>query len=866
MEQTGTPHSPPPCLFFLSCYLLLSCRSLAIASKRGEDAGTDRVPMGSIGAVLDLRCRTGKEERIAMEVALDDFYDRSGYTVAVFNRDSGLDPKQAAMEASRLIDEKKVQAILGLRTWPQTAEVAELGDRASVPVLSFADGVPSWATDRWPFLLQFTPSYSPQITAISAIIGSWHWRKVAVIYEEDDGYAGADSIPHFMDAIQAVGSDVDYQLALSPFAPMAKELEKLKTRRCSVFVVHTSLTLATSLFAGAAEMGMMGKGYAWVTTGAIADHLDSANSSVIGSMQGVIGTRSFIPRASDAYTDLSRKFQRRFAAEYPGELIPELSINGLQAYDAVWAVADAMRRLDAGGDHSSRSPRQRQLLEHISASNFSGASGKVQFVLGKLVPPEILEIVNIVGSNVKEMGFWMDEFGFSRSIAHRTEPNLSMAALGQASWPGGTGSAPRGWVPSTGKNPLRIGVSSKSVFPDFVRVEHDDTQKSYHFTGFAIDIFDKAVKYLPYDLPYQFHPYDGTNDDMVAQVFSKAFDVVVGDTAILSSRCEMVQFSQPYTPSGITMVVPLEPVYPSMEWIFLRPFTASLWATIAAIGLINAFAVWLIERRSSPEYQGLSQSQQLGNLMWLSFTALFPQGERPHHNLSRVVMVVWIFVGLVLTSNYTAILSSMLTVQMLEPAVADVDQLRRTNAAVGCNSGGSVARFLNEVLAFPADRIKEISTEEGYYEAFRRGEIKAAFLGYGHGRVFLAKYCKDFTAAGPTYPSGGFGFVFPKRSLLLPDMTTAILKLFETGVMQEMEDGLLSSYNCSSLPTSNNDSLGVGSFWGLLAIMGVTSMLVLIVFFFTHRESSRVAVGVIEKEVQQEGGDKENPRGEARGR
>uniref|UniRef100_A0A1D1XCH3 Glutamate receptor n=1 Tax=Anthurium amnicola TaxID=1678845 RepID=A0A1D1XCH3_9ARAE len=857
------PHGHPPHLFLLSCYLLLSCRTMATAGNRGKEDGDDSARKRNIGAILNLCCSAGKEERIAMEMASDDFSDRFRYKLDLSIRDAGLDPKQTAMEASRLIDEKKVQAILGLGTWAQTAEVAELGDRASVPVLSFADGVPSWATERWPFLLQFARSYSPQIKAISAIIGSWYWRKVAVVYEEDGNYAGSDTIPQLVDAVRAVSSDVDYQLALSPFAPIAKELEKLKTRPCRIFIVHTSLALATGLFAAATEMGMMGKGYAWVTTGAIADHLDSANSSVMASMQGVIGIKSYFPRASAAYADLSKKFQRKFTIEYPGELIPELSINGLQAYDAVWAVADAMRKLDAEGDHSSHSHRQRQLLEHISATNFSRASGKVQFLLGKLVPPEILQVINVVGRSYKEMGFWTDKFGFSRSVDPHAEHNLSMAVLGQVFWPGSTGSAPRGWVPSTGENPLRIGVPAMSVFPDYAKVKFDSSQNRYVFSGFAVDIFEKAVDHLPYDdLPYQFLPYNGTYDDMVTKVFSKVFDVVVGDTAILSSRCEMVQFSQPYTQSGITMVVPLKPVYRSKGWLFLKPFTPALWASIAAISLINAFTVWLIERRSSPEYEGLSRSQQLGNLMWLSFTTLFPQ-ERPHHNLSRVVMVVWLFVGLVLTSNYTANLSSMLTVQMLEPAVVDVELLKRTNATVGCNRGSSVVRFLKEVLAFPADRIKEISSEEGYYQALSSGEIKAAFLRYGHGRVFLAKYCTDFTAAGPTFHSGGFGFVFPKDSLLLPDMTEAILKLFETGVTQQMEDGLLSSYNCSSLPTSGDASLGMSSFWGLFAIMGWTAMLALLVFSCIHRETSPDGAGVVEGEVQREGGDKENHTGQA---
>ena len=44
-------------------------------------------------------------------------------------------------------------------------------------------------------------------------------------------------------------------------------------------------------------------------------------------------------------------------------------------------------------------------------------------------------------------------------------------------------------------------------------------------------------------------------------------------------------------------------------------------------------------------------------------------------NLSRFEVIIWVFVVLILTSSYTASLTSMLTVQQLQPTLTDVNEL-----------------------------------------------------------------------------------------------------------------------------------------------------------------------------------------------
>lgn len=111
----------------------------------------------------------------------------------------------------------------------------------------------------------------------------------------------------------------------------------------------------------------------------------------------------------------------------------------------------------------------------------------------------------------------------------------------------------------------------------------------------------------------------------------------------------------------------------------------------------------------------------------------------------------------VLTSSYQASLTSMLTVSRLEPSVTDIDWIRKTNAAVGCDGDSFVKDYLRNVLELK--NIAIVGNQYDYPELLKNGSIKAAFLELPYAKLFLNEYKNDFTSAGATYRFGGLGFV-----------------------------------------------------------------------------------------------------------
>lgn len=136
-------------------------------------------------------------------------------------------------------------------------------------------------------------------------------------------------------------------------------------------------------------------------------------------------------------------------------------------------------------------------------------------------------------------------------------------------------------------------------------------------------------------------------------------------------------------------------------------------------------------------------------------------GERVVNNLSRFVLIIWVFVVLILTQSYTASLTSMLTVQRLQPSFTDVKDIQKNGYFVGYQTNSFVKDLLTKKLNFNETRLKNYTTSEDYHDALSNGEVAAIFDEIPYIKIFLASYCSRYMMVGPTYRTDGFGFVSP---------------------------------------------------------------------------------------------------------
>lgn len=439
--------------------------------------------------------------------------------------------------ALKLIKNTQVMAILGPQTSMQAHFMIDIGQKSQVPIVSYSATSPFLTSLRSPYFFRATYEDSFQVKAISSIIKLFGWREVVIVYV--DNTFGEGIMPHLTDALQEINVRIPYRSVISLNATdheISLELSKMMSMPTRVFIVHLSTSLASRIFTKINEIGLMKAGYVWILTNGIADQLSSINETGIEAMQGVLGVKTYVRKSKEL-----EKFRARWR-----KMFPEMELNafGLWTYDAITALAIAIEEagtnnmtfsnVDLGRNVSELealglSQYGPKLIQTLSQVQFKGLAGDFRFFKGQL-QPSVFEIVNVIGTKERSLGFWTEENGLVKKLDQEQRSVGALSTwkdhLKHIIWPGEANSVPKGWeIPTNGKR-LRIGVPKRTGYTDLVEVRRDPITNSQVVKGFCIDFFKAVTEAMPYDVSYDFFPFEksdgtpaGNHNDLVYQVY-----------------------------------------------------------------------------------------------------------------------------------------------------------------------------------------------------------------------------------------------------------------------------------------------------------------------------------------------------------
>ena len=126
-------------------------------------------------------------------------------------------------------------------------------------------------------------------------------------------------------------------------------------------------------------------------------------------------------------------------------------------------------------------------------------------------------------------------------------------------------------------------------------------------------------------------------------------------------------------------------------------------------------------------------------------------GEKLKHNLSRFVVTVWVLAVLILTTSYTATLTSMMTVQQI--------RFNSNTDFVGHLSGSIIANASLTGPRLRATNTKGLNTSQDYAEALLNKTVAFIVDELPYLNVLLGEKPAQFIMVKSQCTTNGFGFV-----------------------------------------------------------------------------------------------------------
>ncbi|KAL6001834.1 hypothetical protein ACLOJK_040398 [Asimina triloba] len=154
---------------------------------------------------------------------------------------------------------------------------------------------------------------------------------------------------------------------------------------------------------------------------------------------------------------------------------------------------------------------------------------------------------------------------------------------------------------------------------------------------------------------------------------------------------------------------------------------------------------------------------------------------------------------------YNANLSMMLSNGTPQVTNTDLETLIENGDSVGYPNGSFVFELLKQ-WGFHESKLKAYATEKEYAKALSLGSAKngvsAIVDEIPYIRFFLTRYGHRYAMGGlDRVITGSFGFVFPKGSKIMHDISGAILQLQEVGRISQIRERWFEPLSCSGGPT-----------------------------------------------------------------
>jgi len=302
-------------------------------------------------------------------------------------------------------------------------------------------------------------------------------------------------------------------------------------------------------------------------------------------------------------------------------------------------------------------------------------------------------------------------------------------------------------------------------------------------TGFSVDVWAEVAERL--GLSYEWVVYN-TVDEILDAVQSGAADVAIAGISMTRERETVVDFTHPYFDAGLQIMVPAGASFSLRETVrhFLSPGMLSFVIIGLVAATIMAHFIYFAERRHNPDFQH-GYLRGLWEAVWwlLTIVANGEYPDRPTRSSARRLMTItfWL-VGLLLVAQFTATVTSALTVQQLTSDIDGPEDL--PGKRVATVAGSTAAAYLDAIgLPFVA-----VPLIEEAYALLAAGEVEAVVYDAPVLRYYSVSAGRGtMEVIDAVFKPEKYGIALPPGSELRESINEVLLEMYQDGTLSEIE-------------------------------------------------------------------------------
>lgn len=309
--------------------------------------------------------------------------------------------------------------------------------------------------------------------------------------------------------------------------------------------------------------------------------------------------------------------------------------------------------------------------------------------------------------------------------------------------------------------------------------------------GFSVELWAEVARRL--NLPFRWIEKQKVSEILDA-VKSGEGDVAIAGISMTPERESQLDFTHPYFNAGLQIMTRAgaDVSFDSVFRLIMNPALLQILFVGLIIMLVMAHIIWLVERKTHPEMPSEYLPGIWEAIWWALGTIANAEyaGTNSRIVWRRLLSIFWIVLGVVLIAQFTASVTSLLTVQQLQGTINGISDLPGKSIATVPNT--TAARYL-AANSLPFMGVEKI---EDAYRLLEQGKVDAIVydspvllyhaLTTGKGRTQVV---------GRIFQQEQYGIALPTGSALREPINETLLEIQEDGTYDALYTKWFGSFN-----------------------------------------------------------------------